>query len=336
MPVLPSGGLRAAGSAVSSSVPSPQPSSSRPPTSASVPAATGDLADRGGDDAERLAGAQRRRAPRCAVAALAPALQHVRRLFRVERPVGGLELVRVRHERLVLLLERRPLAERPHQQVAAEHLEPGRERAVVVVRGDRHRRLQADRTRVEPGGETHDRDAGLGVAGHDRPLDRRGAAPARQQRRVHVQELVVRQQRLLDQHAVGADAERVRLRGGDPLERLRVVQPLGLDQVEAELARAVGDRRRREPAAAALGPVRSRDDERGGMRARGEALEDGGGEVGGAEVDRAHASGADGVRGRALAQGAHRLLALVAARAVEDQDAVEVVDLVLDHARLEA
>ena len=37
----------------------------------------------------------------------------------------------------------------------------------------------------------------------------------------------------------------------------------------------------------------------------------------------------------AAAQDAQRLLALVARGAVEDQDAVEVVHLVLDHARLE-
>jgi hypothetical protein len=37
-----------------------------------------------------------------------------------------------------------------------------------------------------------------------------------------------------------------------------------------------------------------------------------------------------------LSQCAHRLLALIARGPVEDQDAVEVVDLVLDHARLES
>src|SRR3954452_15754199 len=41
------------------------------------------------------------------------------------------------------------------------------------------------------------------------------------------------------------------------------------------------------------------------------------------------------VRG-GLAQRAHRLLALVARRAVQDQDAVEVIHLVLEHARLQA
>ena len=57
--------------------------------------------------------------------------------------------------------------------------------------------------------DAHDADAGLGVAGHDRPLDGRRAAPARQQRRVDVEELVVRQQRLADERAEGADDDDV-------------------------------------------------------------------------------------------------------------------------------
>ena len=46
---------------------------------------------------------------------------------------------------------------------------------------------------VEPGIHLHDRDAGARVAGLDRALDRRGAAPARQQRRVNVQAAQARQ-----------------------------------------------------------------------------------------------------------------------------------------------
>src|SRR3954466_5616097 len=54
---------------------------------------------------------------------------------------------------------------------------------------------------------------------------------------------------------------------------------------------------------------------------------------------RAGLGGAGGGGGRhllALAHRAHRRLALLARRAVEDEDAVEVVELVLDDARLEA
>ena len=61
------------------------------------------------------------------------------------------------------------------------------------------------------------------------------------------------------QHAVRAEHERVGLGGGDPLEHLGRVQRLGLDQLEAERARGVGDRRRLQRAAAAARAVGPRD-----------------------------------------------------------------------------
>ena len=75
----------------------------------------------------------------------------------------------------------------------------------------------------------------------------------------HVEDLVVREQRLLDQHAVGADDQRVGLGGGDPLEHVRLVQALGLDQLEAERLRPHRDGRRRQRAPAAGPAVRARD-----------------------------------------------------------------------------
>ena len=57
----------------------------------------------------------------------------------------------------------------------------------VIVRADRERLLGRDRARVELLHELDDRHAGLGVAGHDRALDRGRPAPARQQRRVDVE-----------------------------------------------------------------------------------------------------------------------------------------------------
>ena len=103
-----------------------------------------------------------------------------------------------------------------------------------------------------PGGEAHDRDARDQVAGHDRPLDRGRAAPARQQRRVHVEDLVGAQERLAHEHAVGADAQRVGLGGGDAGQHVRVVQRLGLDHLEAERPR------RAPPRAAAAARGRGR------------------------------------------------------------------------------
>ena len=61
------------------------------------------------------------------------------------------------------------------------------DRAGVVLRPDRERPLRRDRAGVELRDRAMDRDAGLRVAGHQRALDRRGTAPARQQRRVHVE-----------------------------------------------------------------------------------------------------------------------------------------------------
>ena len=68
------------------------------------------------------------------------------------------------------------------------------------------------------------------------------------------------------------------------------------------------------------------------MRALAEAAEDGRGEGGRPEVD-----GASLHAGRCASRRARmRLLALVARGAVQDQDAVEVVHLVLDDPRLQA
>jgi hypothetical protein len=215
------------------------------------------------------------------------ALDVRRRAGRVQRPVGGLDLVRVRDAGLVLLHPRRPLVERADEQVAAQRLEPLSQRPVVVVRPDRRAAGQAHGPRVEALGESHDRDAGLGIAGHDRALDRRGTAPARQQRRVHVDDLVAGEQRLADQHAVRADDEHLGLGRRDPRQHVVGMQRLRLDQVEHELTRGPCHRRRLERAAAAARPVRARDDERRPVGAAGQPLEHGGGERRGPEVDGA-------------------------------------------------
>ncbi len=61
------------------------------------------------------------------------------------------------------------------------------ERVVELARGlvgsDRHADTREHRPGVETGFDLHEVDAGLRVAGEDRPLDRRRAAPARQQAR---------------------------------------------------------------------------------------------------------------------------------------------------------
>ena len=117
--------------------------------------------------------------------------------------------------------------------------------------------------------------------------------------------------------------------GGDPRPRVVGVDRLGLVDLDAQLARRVGDRRRAERAPAALRRVRAGHDQRRAMRAAGEPLEHGRGEVGGPEVDGSQAASRASRRARIAS------LRWSLRGAVEDQHAVEVVDLVLDHARLE-
>jgi hypothetical protein len=152
--------------------------------------------DGGGVNAEEAAvGEQQARAD---VRAQRPddALGACRRRGRVQQTVLGLDLLGVGGAGLVLVLERRRPApggevEHAHDQVPAERGQARRQRAVGVVGLDRLGRGHADGPAVETRRQAHDRDAGLAVAGHDRALDRRGSAPARQQRRVDVEEVVV-------------------------------------------------------------------------------------------------------------------------------------------------
>ena len=283
----------------------------------------------------------------CGVSA-APSARAQRGAGWIEPALGRVDLRRVGRKRVVLLakleLAGGAQVERLDHELAADLREPRRERAVVVV-ADRKRSLERDRTGVELLDHAKDRDAGLRVAGHQGALDRCRAPPAGQQRGMDVEQLDPRQQRLADQLAEGADDSGLGLHGEDAVEFPRIAGVLGLEQLDPELARGISGRRRGEPAPAPPWPVDGGDDQRGPVLAFRKALEDGDREIRGAEEDRAH-SGWLGVRvlvvlgaravGGALAQGPQRLLALVAIRAIQDQDAVEVVDLVLEHPRLEA
>ena len=77
-------------------------------------------------------------------------------------------------------------AERRRHQSSAENYHSA-ERPADVALGAIESFLQEDRTGIEPFVHLHDRDPGLSVAGQQRPLDRRRAAPARQQRGVHIE-----------------------------------------------------------------------------------------------------------------------------------------------------
>jgi len=119
-----------------------------------------------------------------------------------------------------------------------------------------------------------DGDARAGVARHERALDRRRPAPARQQRRMHVEPEPAVEQRVGDQQPVRRDDDRV----GRDLDAL--VELRGLRDGNPESLRGLLGGCRRELAAAAARLVGTREQQRD-LVLGGEALEDVGAEEGG-------------------------------------------------------
>ena len=126
------------------------------------------------------------RAPMCGERARIWLTRALGRSIPVELAVGRGQPLRI--GRPVVRL-RMKLGRREHavQELRCERSGPGVDRAGVVVRPDRKRLLRRDRACVELRGRAVDRHAGLGIAGHDRPLHRRRPAPAGKERRVDVQ-----------------------------------------------------------------------------------------------------------------------------------------------------
>ncbi len=146
--------------------------------------------------------------------------------------------------------------------------EPRRERRPGVVVRDRHPDLFDHRPGVEARVHLHERDPRLAVAFEDRPLDRRRAAPPREQRRVDVDAAVPRPREHVGRQdqAVGGDdehvertgdgrrraipaSERRRLQHGEPARHGERLDRRGLDSEPAAL-RTVGtgeDQRNVEP-----------------------------------------------------------------------------------------
>ena len=186
-----------------------------------------------------------------------------------------------------------------------------------------------------------------GVARHQRALDRRGAAPARQQGRMDVQHQVVRQERLADQLPELAHADPLGRRGVDRGARLRRrsrSRPAAPGcRGRARPARPGGGAVLRPRPCGRSGGVTTSTGRCGGLGQRAQHHDR---EAGAAEEDGPHGAALSPRCGRwrsargeccspAAAQGAQRFLALLLGGAIEDQDPVEVVHLVLDHARLE-
>ena len=132
---------------------------------------------------------------------------------RVELELVDGELLGVRRlARLRLGLDRVDRRERRDQQLGAAS-----RRAARAARPRSRRRRSATTRDANTGpvsrpASTPSRDAGLGVAREDRPLDRRRAAPARQQREVHVHEARAATPRAARSAAAGRTRRRRRAR----------------------------------------------------------------------------------------------------------------------------
>ena len=206
------------------------------------------------DDAEEVSDRARRRGRRCAGAGRAPYARAPPASSRDPTPASN--CVGVDHLRLVLLDERRPLVERPPAggprraaraapRAFCSRRRRGKDRCLLDANGPRRRALRSTRLIETP------------VL-----LRRRPSSPAPPGRRRASAghdgcTLIIPyadSSGSLDQRPVGPPAGRppaptAAIRSS----ALRPLQLLRGDQLEPELARTVGDRRRGRPAAAALG-----------------------------------------------------------------------------------
>ena len=154
-------------------------------------------------------------------------------------------------------------------ELARGHLGRTLVHAAGVELADREGVLRRDRACVELFDRPVDRHARLLVAGEDRALDRRGAAPAREQRRMDVQPQRLLEQPRRDVEPVGTDDH--------PVDRLGELRALRLVHRDAEALG--GDLRGRRPgrASPAAPRVRPRQQVRDRL-GRGEPRENIGGE----------------------------------------------------------
>src|SRR4051812_7705269 len=258
------------------------------------------------------------------------AFQLDRRARGVEPALGGIDLLRVGGPLLDLLCRRQaapvePL-ERRRGELDGERRKPLAQRRAIVAGLDRRRLGQRDWARVEPRGDARDAHPGPLIARHDRPLDRRGSAPARQQRRVDIPELELREQRLANDLPECAHEPGVGRCGGERRAGAVVVDIRRLMDLESEVPRHDRRRRRAEAPASALRAVGWRHHQGGTKAALVKAAQDCGREVRRAQVGDPHLFGVGFVVGLwirrrirlALAKRPHRALALLAHGAVEN------------------
>jgi hypothetical protein len=136
--------------------------------------------------------------------------------------------------------------------------------ARIVLRRDREAVLREHRPGIQARVHLHDGDAGLAVARQQRALDRRRAAPARQQRSMNVHGAQARrpERARRQQQAVGGDHHDVGARPLQHPEGLVGFQAVRLEDLEIPRKRELLDRAGCGLQAAAGGPVRLRQHQR--------------------------------------------------------------------------
>ena len=177
------------------------------------------------------------------------------------------------------------------------------------------------------------------VAGEQRALDRRRAAPARQQRGMDVQRALRRglEQRRRQEQAVGGDDQRVRLRGHAPRSAsCGVLSAQRLEHGEPALRREMLDRARRRSHAAAGRPVGLRQNERDVVAGVQQARQRARGELGRAGEDEAQESGRQARLAQLLGELGADALLLELRQVLDEHLALQVIHLVLDADREQA
>ncbi len=172
----------------------------------------------------------------------------------VEVTVGRRDLGGVRRFALLLAECGIGFGQHPIEQIGRDLRGTLEHLAGVVVGLHRERALRRDRPGVELLHELDDRYACLGVARHQRTLDRRSAAPAWEERRMHVQP------ETLVEHCVGDDQP---VGDGDDHRSAEIearLQPLRLDDREPEVLGGELCGRRRELATSARWCIRPSED----------------------------------------------------------------------------
>ena len=189
--------------------------------------------------------------------------QRRRRLRPVELRLVLVQLVRVGRAVLRLRTRQRHDAGAQQAQAVVQHLRAEIGQAVVqlaagVVFADDERLRQQHRAGVETFLHLHQAHAGVGVAGLDRTLDRRRAAPARQHRGVDVPAAVFRdiENALRQDQAVGDHDHQIRLQCAQRIARDLFLQCFRLQHFDAALQGFEFHRRRRQRPPAARRAIR--------------------------------------------------------------------------------